>query len=170
MGKFEDLCVCVCVLFFNRLLIYLLHFYSFYCIFLLHALNLAFAKIPIGRHTVFASLMACIMGTCSSILIRLMYGSIMPFETLIMVCIAIPSHDILFYRMDIVPAKNKHTHTKTNWSLDNWVHLPSSHRFDLQVKRATRKVLITTYVCVSVSFLSQKLIIPLSDTQLGTSQ
>lgn len=129
---------------------YLLHFYSVLSVVLFHALNLAFAKIPIGRHTISACLIVSAVASFSWITVRFMYGSILPFEALIVGSIAYPLHDILFIRMNIIPVKNEHTHMSTMWSLDNWVHLPSSHRFDLQVKRATRRVVVTTYVHVFV--------------------
>ena len=98
-------------------------FYSVFSVVFFHALNLAFAKIPPGMHTITACIINSGVGIFSWIFVRFLYGSIVPFEALVMACVAYPSHDILFYRMNIIPVKNKDTHMNTMWSLDNWVPL-----------------------------------------------
>ena len=57
-------------------------FNSFLAVILLHAMNLTFAKIPIGGHTVCACVAASAVAVVISFLMRSSVNTIVPFEAL----------------------------------------------------------------------------------------
>ena len=84
---------------------------------LLHVINLAVAKIPIGLHTVCACIAACAIFVILLFLLRTVNGTIVPFET--MLC-AIPGFvicDILFGMIKFIPVKDKRTDQTKRWAL-----------------------------------------------------
>jgi len=84
---------------------------------LLHALNLAFAKIPIGGHTVWACVAASVIGVCVSISSRSIIETIVPFEC---VFIGFPSlilMDILCGMIKFIPVKDERTGQTKHWAI-----------------------------------------------------
>jgi len=111
----------------------------------LHAFNFAFAKIPIGIHTVFALLMCGLSNTLSSIVLRQTIGNtIFPFETVVSGVLGFIAHDILFVHLKVVPVKDKRTGQVKFWALETWMHMPASHRFNLKARTDMMRVLRTT--------------------------
>ena len=84
----------------------------------LHATNHAFAKIPIGGHTVCACIAASVIGVCVSISLRsILDETIVPFEV---VFVGIPSLilcDILFGMIKFIPVKDERTGQTKRWAI-----------------------------------------------------
>jgi hypothetical protein len=128
-------------------------------------MNLAFAKVPIGGHTVCACVAASAVCVLISILMRSSLATIVPFESLFVVIIGLIGGDILYGMTKFIPVKNKQTgqykrwaigmifssfilhHTRTTHSHNKtgtWLHMPASHRFDLKARAAVKRGLRTS--------------------------
>ena len=86
-------------------------------ILLLHALNLAFAKIPIGGHTVCACVAASVVEVCVSILLRNMFETIVPFEVVFGAFLGFIFGDILFGMIKFIPVKDERTGQTKRWAI-----------------------------------------------------
>ena len=84
---------------------------------ILHALNLAFAKIPIGLHSMFAMVAVSISYILISILLRQIVTTILPFEVVILTFIVQPLSDILFGMLKFIPVKNERTGQVKRWAI-----------------------------------------------------
>ena len=76
---------------------------------LLHALNLAFAKIPVGGHTVCACVAASVVGVCVSISLRSIIEAIVPFEVVFVGILGLILMDILYGMIKFIPVKAERT-------------------------------------------------------------
>ena len=83
----------------------------------LHALNLAFAKIPIGVHTVWACLAASFVAIMISILLRLGVSTILPFEAIILGILSFIVSDIVYGMIKFIPVKDKRTAKTKKWAI-----------------------------------------------------
>ena len=86
------------------------HFsYSSITALLLHALNLAFEKIPIGVHTLFE----CVLGSSVCMLLSFLFRAgvltIVPFELLFVAIVGFILLDILYGMIKFIPVKDKRT-------------------------------------------------------------
>ena len=84
---------------------------------MLHATNLAFAKIPVGGHTVCACVAISAIVVLLSFLSRLFVESIVPFEVVIM---GIPGPilmDILYGMIKFIPVKDERTGQTKRWAI-----------------------------------------------------
>ena len=83
----------------------------------MHAINLAFAKIPIGFHTV----NACIAGSATCVLVfflfRSMTGTIVPFELVFLGILNNIICDILYGMIKFIPVKNERTGQTKRWNI-----------------------------------------------------
>ena len=133
-------------------------------------MNLAFAKIPIGGHTVCACVAASAVCVLISILMRSSVNTIVPFEALFIGILSFIATDILYAMIKFIPVKNKQTgqykrwaigmifssfilhHTRTTHSHNKtgtWLHMPASHRFDLKARAAVKRGIQTTQFTVA---------------------
>jgi hypothetical protein len=128
-------------------------------------MNLAFAKIPIGGHTVCACVAASVVSVLISILMRSSVNTIVPFEVLFVGIFTLIVGDILYGMIKFIPVKDKRIgqvktwaigmifssfilhHTRTTHSHNKtgtWLHMPASHRFDLKARAAVKRGIQTT--------------------------
>ena len=84
---------------------------------LLHTMNLAFAKIPIGGHTVCACVVMSVVCVLISILMRSSVNTIVPFEVLFVGIFTLIVGDILFGMIKFIPVKNKRTGQVKTWAI-----------------------------------------------------
>ena len=84
---------------------------------LLHAMNLAFAKIPIGGHTVCACVAVSAVAVLILILLRSSVNTIVPFESLFCPPLSLIATDILFGMIKFIPVKDKRTGQVKRWSI-----------------------------------------------------
>ena len=87
---------------------------------LLHATNLAFAKIPVGGHTVCACVAASAIVVLFSFLSRLFVESIVPFEVVITGILALIFMDILYGMIKFIPVKDERTGQTKRWAIGTW--------------------------------------------------
>ena len=83
--------------------------YSSLAVLLLHALNLAFGKIPVGVHTVFACISASFICVLLSFLFRAGMLTIVPFELLFVGIFGFILSDILYGLIKFIPVKDTRT-------------------------------------------------------------
>ena len=81
-----------------------------------------------------------------SILLRQIFTTIVPFESLLLVLFCAPLHTVLFGMIKFIPVKDERTGQTKRWAIGTWLHMPASHRFDLKARAAVKRVLKTTYV------------------------
>ena len=133
---------------------------------ILHAINLAFAKIPLGVHTIWACLATSAVLFVLSFLLRLGVSTILPFEVTIVGVLTMIVSDILYGMIKFIPIKNKRTGQTKRWAIGiflscisdeqlylqfshfcnsttlntgTWLHMPASHRFDLKARAAVKR-------------------------------
>jgi len=80
-------------------------------------MNLAFAKIPIGMHTVWTCLKASLAPFMLSFLFRLVVSTIIPFEVIIVAILGLIVVDILFGMIKFIPVKDKRTGQTKRWAI-----------------------------------------------------
>jgi hypothetical protein len=133
-------------------------------------MNLAFAKIPFGGHTVCACVALYAKDVLISILMRSSVNTVVPFEVLFMAILGFIVGDILYGMIKFIHIKDKRTgqvktwaigmifssfilyHTRTTHSHNKtgtWLHMPASHRFDLKARAAVKRGLRTTQVSLA---------------------
>ena len=83
----------------------------------LHAMNLAFAKIPIGIHTVWACLVGSFVVFVLSFLFRLGVSTILAFEAIIVGVLVPILMDILYGMIKFIPVKDKRTGQTKRWAI-----------------------------------------------------
>ena len=76
---------------------------------LLHGINHAFAKIPVGVHTIFACVAASLLATCISVSLRNINGTILPFEAPVVGILSFLFTDILYGMIKFIPVKDERT-------------------------------------------------------------
>ena len=144
---------------------------------ILHAINLAFAKIPLGMHTIWACLATSAVLFVLSFLLRLGVSTILPFELTIVGVLTMIVSDILYGMIKFIPMKDKRTGQTKRWAIGTvsssisdgpllefshfcnsttpntgtWLHMPASHRFDLKARAAVKRNIQTTYVIIDFS-------------------
>ena len=84
---------------------------------ILHAMNLAFTKIPIGVHTTRACLAASFVAIMISILLRLGVSTILPFEQVVVGGLSFIVTDILYGMIKFIPVKDKRTGQTKRWAI-----------------------------------------------------
>jgi hypothetical protein len=84
---------------------------------LLHAMNLAFAKIPIGGHTACACVAASTIAVLISFLMRSSVNTIVPFESFFLGILGLIAMDILYGMIKFIPVKNKRTGHVKRWAI-----------------------------------------------------
>ena len=90
---------------------------SYTTLFVLHATNLAFAKIPVGGHTVCACVAASVVAACVSISLRSIFETIIPFEVMFLGIIGVILTDILFGMIKFIPVKDERTGQTKHWAI-----------------------------------------------------
>ena len=83
----------------------------------LHGMNLAFAKIPIGVHKVWACLATFLVVFLLSFLLRLGVSTILPFEVIIAGIIGLIVGDTLYGMIKFIPVKDKRTGQTKRWAI-----------------------------------------------------
>ena len=84
---------------------------------LLHGLNLAFANIPIGVHTVCACVAASVVGVCASVSSRSIIETIIPFEVVFVGILGLTLMDILCGMIKFIPVKDELTGQTKRWAI-----------------------------------------------------
>ena len=84
---------------------------------LLHGLNLAFANIPIGGHTVCACVAQSLVVMCVSVSLRSIIETIIPFEVVFIVILTLILMDILFGMIKLIPVKEERTGQTKRWAI-----------------------------------------------------
>jgi len=105
-------------------------------------MNLTFAKIPLGVHSVlsiFAASTVCVL--LSLILRNLSIGTIVPFELVFISVFGILMCHILFGVFKFIPVKDQQTGRTKMYGLGTWLYMPSTHRFNLKARAAVRRSL-----------------------------
>mgnify|MGYP007000421803 CR=1 len=72
-------------------------------------LNFAFAKIPIGIHTMFAFIALSSLYILLSVLLRQIVETILPFEVVILAFVNVPVGDLLYGMIKFIPVKDDRT-------------------------------------------------------------
>ena len=85
--------------------------------FLLHAMNNAFAKIPIGEHTVYAYVAGSVIAACVSISLRSIAETIVPFEAMFVAFLGTILGDILLGMIKFIPVKDERTGLTKRWAI-----------------------------------------------------
>jgi len=84
---------------------------------LFHATNLAFAKIPMGGHTVCACVAASVVAVCLSVSLRSIIETIIPFEVMFVGILSLILCDILFGMIKFIPVKDERTGQTKRWAI-----------------------------------------------------
>ena len=105
----EDLFVCALIFVSSLTYVLFSSYYSIITILVMHAMNLAFAKIPIGAHSMCACVATSAIGVLISILLRSSLKTIVPFEAMFISIIGQIAGDILFGMIKFIPVKDKRT-------------------------------------------------------------
>ena len=80
-------------------------------------MNLAFAKIPIGVHTVWACIAYSLVLFLLSFLLRLGVSTIIPFEVIIVAILGLIIGDILYGMIKFIPVKDERTGQTKRWAI-----------------------------------------------------
>jgi hypothetical protein len=80
-------------------------------------MNLAFAEIPIGGHTVCACVAMSAVSVLISILMRSSLNTIVPFEMLFASFLSLTVGDILYGMIKFISVKDKRTGQVKRWSI-----------------------------------------------------
>ena len=83
----------------------------------LHALNLAFAKIPIGVHTVWTCLAISLIAALLSFSIRLGVSTIIPFEAIFVGALTFIIGNVLYGMIKFIRVKDKETGLTKRWAI-----------------------------------------------------
>eukprot|EP00938_MAST-03A_sp_MAST-3A-sp1_P000489 g489.t1 len=126
---------------------------GFAMILLLHATNLAFAKIPIGGHTVCACVATSVILVCISVSLRSIIETITPFEALFVGILSLILCDIFFGMIKFIPVKDEQTGQTKRWAIGTWLHMPASHRFDHKARARVKRGLQTTQFAVGFALV-----------------
>ena len=89
---------------------------------ILHAMNLAFAKIPIGVHTVWACLASSLTFFLLSFLLRLGVSTILPFEQIFVGGLSFIFTDILYGMIKFIPVEDKRTGQTKTWAIGTFFY------------------------------------------------
>ena len=111
---------------------------------LLHAMNLAFANIPLGFHTFNACVAVSTVCMSLSMFLRSVVTTIVPFEAVFVAVLSIFATDIVYGMIKFIPVKDKRTKKIKRYSLGSWLHMPASHRFDLKARGSVKRTIKTT--------------------------
>ena len=84
---------------------------------LLHGLNLAFAKIPVGGHTVCACVAGSVVVVCASVSSRSIIETIIPFEVVFVSILGFTLMDILYGMIKFIPVKDERTGQTKRWAI-----------------------------------------------------
>eukprot|EP00938_MAST-03A_sp_MAST-3A-sp1_P000488 g488.t1 len=126
---------------------------GFQVIMLLHGLNLAFAKIPIGGHTVCACVASSVIAVCGSVSLRSIIETIIPFEVVFVGILTLILGDILYGMIKFIPVKDERTGQTKRWAIGTWLHMPASHRFDLKARARVKRGIQTTHLSCAFAFI-----------------
>ena len=91
--------------------------YRVITILILHATNLAFAKIPIGLHTLWACVAVSLVAVLISFLLRRVISSIVPFEALFVAFLGFILSDVVYGMIKFIPVKDKRTGQTKSWAI-----------------------------------------------------
>ena len=80
-------------------------------------MNVAFAKIPIGIHTVWACLASSLITVVLSVLVRLGVSTIVPFESILVGVLSFIISDIMYGMIKFIPVKDKRTGQTKRWAI-----------------------------------------------------
>ena len=136
-----------------------------YSILLLHIINAAFAKIPLGKHTILALVIVAILCFFVSVLLRQTFGTIVPLEQIIGSTLSFTFSEVCFAMFKFIPVHEKRTGKTKYYALGmylflryfrafthsililtgTWMHMPASHRFDLKARASVKRGIQTTY-------------------------
>lgn len=126
----------------------------------MHALNHAFAKIPIGRHTLYACVAASLVLVLLSVFLRFFSRTIIPFEILCLGILGFIALDVLYGMIKIIPIRDKRTGeteryavgmyfsletnlegilSRCNAPTGTWLYMPATHRFDLRARESVKR-------------------------------
>ena len=83
----------------------------------MHAINLAFAKISIGFHTINACIATSATYALLSFLLRSVKGTIVPFEVVFARMVNMIMGDIIFGMIKFIPVKNERTGQTKRWNI-----------------------------------------------------
>jgi len=144
------MCVCVCVLIeLFRTCCNFVHLYSVYAVSLIHVLNLAFANIPIGVHSLFAFAALSILCFLTSSALKATVTSILPLEASVAGFVNFIITDILFGMIKFIPVKDKRTGQTKHYGVGTYLHMPASHRFDLKARAAVKRGIQTAQLATA---------------------
>ena len=171
------MCVCFDLYLLTRI-VFFVSIYSPVSVLILHAMNLAFAKIPIGGHTVCACVAMIVVTVLNSILMRNPLATIVPFEVIFVVLLSSTMGAILYGTLKFIPVKDERTGQTKRWAIGTtalnlylysnfititqqcmhsgtWLHMPASHRFDLKSRTAVKRNAQTSYEFMFRLFVSK---------------
>ena len=142
--------MCVCLL----LLTYDLFFRHFsfdrsIAILLLHSLYHAFAKIPIGVHSMFAIAAFNLSYTLMSILLRQIVTTILPFEVVILSLSLHPLLNLLFGMLKFIPVKNERTGQVKRWAIGTLTISPKISKLEHTFHTHTQNRNLASHACIT---------------------
>lgn len=126
-------------------------------------LNLEFAKVPIGLHTISATFVLGVFLCASAALLHGTIGTPQPFGFMILMVIW-NTLGAFVLGLKIIPAIDQDGE-KRKWNLGSWIYMPPKLRFDLKTRAAVKRVfsvIFTTYL-----FLFAYPLLGVIFTQLG---
>jgi len=109
--------VLISLCFYSRDILYMHLVYSTVAVLLLHSMNLSFAKIPIGRHTVYACVALILVNVLISIVLRSSLTTIVPFEVLFLAILGFVVGEPLLGMLKFIPVKDKRTRQVKRWAI-----------------------------------------------------
>ena len=80
-----------------------------------HGINLAFAKIPMGIHFVSAVVATAVLTISSSLVLRQLVGSIVPFELFAITFFGFSVGQVLYSKLKLIPVKDSRTGITEYW-------------------------------------------------------
>ena len=83
-------------------------------------MNLAFAKIPLGVHTIHACIGTPLVCVFISFLLRAIVGTIVPFELVFVAIGGFVLTDIVFGMIKFIPVKNERTGKTKRWAMGTY--------------------------------------------------
>jgi ABC-type enterochelin transport system permease subunit len=103
--------------FFTQLYVFFCFLYRCIIALLIHGLNKAFARIPIGRHTVCACFALSAVNISVSLLFTSIIESIMPFQVIFIAILGMIMGNIMYGGIKFIPVKNKRTDQTKKWAI-----------------------------------------------------
>jgi hypothetical protein len=125
-------------------IVLLTYIYRSLAVIVLHATNLAFAKIPIGIHTVCACVAAAAINALTSFVLRTSLSTIVPFEALFSSILGLILMEVICGMIKFIPVKDQETGQTNRWAIGTII-LTRTHTHITLSLHITYQELMTPY-------------------------